>query len=99
MRFVQGMGLFVLIALGLPAPKLPRQLARAIRESPELAPKVQEIEGSGQSLDALPVLPVGKISPGDEGIRCDLLQDGPAPQPVCLGSDAVYLTFSSRVGE
>jgi hypothetical protein len=90
------MGVLVLIAIGLPAPKLPREVERQIRGSEELAGKVQEIEGAGRELEELPVLPIATLKAGQEGIRCDEVGPGPQRAAVCLGLDAVYLREPGR---
>lgn len=91
MKFVQAMGLMVLIAVGMPAPKLPTRWARAIRESEALGEKVEYLEARGIHLEALPVVPLETLRAGEPGVVCDEVRDTRNYVPVCLGEDAVYL--------
>jgi hypothetical protein len=93
MRFVQGMGLLVLIAIGLPAPKLPAKWENRIRRSEVLGSRLAELEEAGVQLDSLPVVPVEKLKAGEPGVVCDELEEARGYVPVCLGADAVYLTL------
>ncbi len=92
MKFVQTMGLLVLIALGMPAPKLTMRWVKAIRTSEALASWVDEIERKGTSLESLPVVPLEELRAGADGVVCGEVMKERTYVPVCVGVDAVYLS-------
>lgn len=92
MKFVQAMGLLVLIALGAPPPTLTRKWADALRRSDALAGRLVKLEKQGTRLEDLPVMPLDDVKPGMAGVVCDEVRVERGYWPVCLGVDAVYLT-------
>lgn len=92
MKFAQAFGLLVLIALGMPAPKLTTRWVKAIRASDALGDWAHALERKGVRLETLPILPLAELRAGTDGVVCDEVQRERAYYPVCLGEDAVYLS-------
>lgn len=92
MKFVQAMGLMVLIALGMPAPKLTTRWVKAIRASDALGEQAGALERRGVRLETLPVVPLEELRAGTDGVVCDEVLRERSYLPVCLGEDAVYLS-------
>lgn len=92
MKFVQAMGLLVLIALGMPAPKLTTRWVKAIRASDVLGDHARVLELKGVRVETLPVVPLEELRAGTDGVVCDEVRKERAYVPVCLGEDAVYLS-------